>query len=776
MQSKLLLSSLFILVINMNLAGQSLPKEWRISQDGKQILIGDQLDAGIYNPDTVRSVYLTFNQPNFWNILKNNYFTKTNLAATMVMDGVTYDSVGVRFKGETSYMNTQNSDKKSFNIEIDWIHNNQSVDGYKTFNLNNCYEDQSMMREFFYLLNEKNHIPAAKAAYVKLYINGANWGIYPNVQQLNKTFLKEWYLSNDGTHWRCDKPSGGFGGGWGDGTAALNYLGPNASSYQPHYTLKSTTKSNPWDDLINTCYNLNQTPVINLSNVIQDYLDVDRTLWFLATEILFSDDDSYIYKGRMDYYAYWEIETGRIVPHEFDGNSVMKTSRQNWSPFYNETKVNYPLMNKLFQVPQYRQRYLAHLRTLINEYFDVTTANAKIDYFKSLIDTMVQNDPKKLYTYASFLSEIPVLKSFIQNRRNYLMSNTEVAQTAPVISNTEYRVNGTAWSQPSSADAVTVRAEVTYPSGVSVVKCYYSNTLVGNFTAIQMFDDGTHDDDAAGDGIYGATIPPAAAGSWMRFYVEATANTTAQSVRYDPPGAEHNVYFYIVSPVVSNDHDVVINELMASNSTTIQDPNGDYDDWIEFYNTSNQPKDISGYYLTDNPVNLTKWQFPANTIIPPNGYFIVWADEDSSQGAYHCNFKLSASGEQLIFLNPSGEIVDSVSWGQQVTDMGYARVPNGTGLFIIQQPTFSYNNNLTSVIEHNLHATLEVFPNPAQHVVQISLSQLTDLQTLDIINTQGQLVYSARPLNRMAINTTTWEPGVYCIRYGSLYKKLVITR
>lgn len=776
MKLHFLIASALLMVASVQ--SQNLPSEWRLTPDGRKIMIGDQLHQGIYRPDTVRSIYLTFSQPNFWTLLQNNYASKTNLAATMVMDGITYDSVGVRFKGQTSYLNTQTSQKKSFNIEINWIHKNQSVEGYKTFNLNNCYQDESFLREIFYQRCIKNHIPAAKSAFVKLYINGANWGVYPNVQQLNKTFLKEWYLSNDGTHWRCDRPpgsGGGIGGGWGDGTTALNYLGPDTNTYKTYYDLKSTDKANPWTDLVNTCFYLNQTSIANLPNVIPTYLDVDRTLWFLASEVLFSDDDSYIYKGKMDYFAYWEKETGRLIPHEYDGNSVMEPSRQTWSPFYNETNANYPLMNKLFQVPQYRQRYLAHLRTLINEYFNVTSATAIIDQYKALIDTMVQNDPKKLYSYTAFNNEIATLKNFIVSRRNFLLANSEVAQPSPVITDVAYWVNGTAWAQPSSNDDVTVRATVSFPTGVFGVKLFYANGLVGNFTSVDMYDDGNHDDGLAGDGIYGAIIPAAAAGSWIRFYIEATANNPSKTVKYEPEGAEHNVYVYIISPVSANDNDVVINEIMASNSTTVQDPNGEYDDWIELYNNSNQPKDISGFFLTDNPTKLNKWQFPANTVIPPGGYFIVWADEDSSQGAYHCNFKLSASGEQLWLLNPALEIVDSVSWGQQVTDMGYARVPNGTGPFIIQQPTFSYNNNLTGIAEISQELTMELYPNPAKDFVRINLSRIQDHQKLEVTNIAGQTVYTATAKSKMAINTSAWEAGIYFIRYGSLNKRLVVT-
>ena len=68
---------------------------------------------------------------------------------------------------------------------------------------------------------------------------------------------------------------------------------------------------------------------------------------------------------------------------------------------------------------------------------------------------------------------------------------------------------------------------------------------------------------------------------------------------------------------------LVINELMASNSSIIQDPQGQYDDWIEIYNDDSSPIDVSGMYLTDDLDNPTKWQFPASTTIPAGGYILV---------------------------------------------------------------------------------------------------------------------------------------------------------
>lgn len=775
------MNKLYLLAISVlasaSLVAQSLPAEYRITADGRKLIIGDQANTGLYDQSLVRSIYLTFPQTNYWSLMINNYASQTDIPATMIVDGIVYDSVGVRFKGQTSYSMTTSSQKKSFNISTDYIHDNQKIMGYKTLNLNNCFGDRSFLREVFFEHSIKKYVPVAKSAYVKLYINGENWGVYPHVQQMNGDYLKEWFMSKNGTLWRADRPPGstGPGGAWGDGTAALNYLGADTSLYKPYYTLKSTNKLQPWNDLVTTARELNTTPLANLKDTLENYLDIDRTLWFLAAENLFSDDDGYIHKGKMDYYAYWEVETGRMVPLEYDANSVMTTSAATWSPFYNETKVNYPLMNKIFAVPELRQRYIAHLKTMVSEVYNSAIANAKLDAYYAQIDTMVQNDTKKLYTYAQFQSEKQVLKNFINSRRNSIMNHSEFTQVAPVISNAEYKANGMAWTAPAAGQTAQVTANVTSGTGISKVNLYFSNAIVGTFSRTQMYDDGLHNDGVAGDGIFGADIPGFAAGTYVRWYIEAAANNTAKTASYEPVGAEHDVYIYIVTPLVAAGSDVVINEIMASNSTSVQDNAGEYDDWIELYNKSGNALDISGYYLTDNMLNLNKWEIPVGTILAPNGYQIIWADEDSSQGPYHANFKLSASGETLFLLDPSGMLMDSLSWGTQISDMGFARVPNGTGNFMIQQHTYNGNNNLTAIEPIYAASSMFVYPNPANDQIKIKYHGEQGKDVF-IYNAVGQEMTHLFAQNEMEINTSSYPAGVYFIRSGTLSTKLVIRK
>lgn len=777
-----LLSFALLCVAGQILIAQSLPEQMYFSPDGRMLITGAKPAGGLYDSAVIRNLYLDFPQTGYWQLLRQNYNSQTELPATMTVDGVRYDSVGVRFKGETSYLQLPpGAQKMSFNISVDFAKPEQRLMGYKTLNLHNAFQDESFLREIFYLHQIRKHIPAAKANFVNLYINGENWGPYPSIQQLNKDFLEEWFLSNDGCNWRAERPGtapGPGGGSWGDGTAALNYLGADTALYQQYYTLKSSDTPAPWTKLAAVCNALNNTPLANLPNVLPAFLDVDRVLWHLATEIAFTDDDSYVYKGKNDYYAYYEPETGRITLIEYDGNSVMNPGFATaWPPFYNSTKVNYPLLNKMLAVPEWRQRYLAHLRTIIAEEMDPTECNRILDNYRSQIELLVQNDPKKLYSYERFVNEFPVLKNFISTRRNFLLSNAEVAQAGPSIASASYsNAAGQSWTAPAAGEGTYVQARVSSTNGIHRVNLYYSNQVVGNFTAVQMLDDGQHQDGAAGDGVYGASIPGQPSGTMVRFYVEALSANTARTATYLPAGAEHNVFVYQVKTGSSANTGVVVNELMASNSKTAKDEAGQYDDWFELYNNSDKDIDLSGYYLSDNPANLAKWEVKSGTVIPAKGYLIFWADEDGSQGPNHCNFKLSASGEVLVLLDRDRNVVDSVAFGPQLEDKCYARVPNGTGSFVVQQPTFNASNDLaTSVNEPGFAgAALKIYPNPAFSSFVVDVPQEVRSQILEVFNASGQRMFRQVVSGRQEINASGWVNGLYYVRCGTAWGKVVI--
>jgi parallel beta-helix repeat protein len=134
---------------------------------------------------------------------------------------------------------------------------------------------------------------------------------------------------------------------------------------------------------------------------------------------------------------------------------------------------------------------------------------------------------------------------------------------------------------------------------------------------------------------------------------------------------------------------LILNEVMASNTTTIRDVNDQYDDWIELYNSTDTPIDVGGLYVTDNLSRLWSCQIPttdaALTTIAPQGFLIVWADGDREQGILHLDLKLSSSGEELglvQIMDDKPVLIDQLSYGSQIPDVSYGRREDGSEEFM----------------------------------------------------------------------------------------------
>ncbi len=149
--------------------------------------------------------------------------------------------------------------------------------------------------------------------------------------------------------------------------------------------------------------------------------------------------------------------------------------------------------------------------------------------------------------------------------------------------------------------------------------------------------------------------------------------------------------------------EVVINELLASNQTTIQDPEFEqYADWLELYNTTGTDIDLSGYFLTDNLDDLAKWRIPESTFIQAEGYLLVWADNEST--GLHTNFKIKKSGEVLALCDPDTSIVDQIYFGPQEDDISYGRNPQD-----YSQWTF-FSPPSPGILNDSSHIVNVVFP------------------------------------------------------------------
>lgn len=154
--------------------------------------------------------------------------------------------------------------------------------------------------------------------------------------------------------------------------------------------------------------------------------------------------------------------------------------------------------------------------------------------------------------------------------------------------------------------------------------------------------------------------------------------------------------FLILAAVhISGQTTVVINEFLASNvSTNKSTTYGEYADWIELVNLSNTSIDLSGYYLTDDPNEKTKWKFPPNAVMQPNSYLIIWADDKNIYN--HTNFKLSRDGEFIGLYSPIGNVVDSITFGYQYDDVSYGRFSDDRNKWGFFKPPTPQTINISS--------------------------------------------------------------------------------
>lgn len=154
-----------------------------------------------------------------------------------------------------------------------------------------------------------------------------------------------------------------------------------------------------------------------------------------------------------------------------------------------------------------------------------------------------------------------------------------------------------------------------------------------------------------------------------------------------------------------NAQTIVINEFLTSNNTDITDNYGEHEDWIEIYNPSGTPYNISGLFFTDNLAIPLKCQIPVgndSTIIPAGGYLVLFADNDMGQGVLHLNFKLSAGGEQIGIFDGLGNPIDTLTFPPQNTDVSYGRSPDGSSNWVYFSETTPGASNLVNYLSPSI--------------------------------------------------------------------------
>ncbi|MBI2968510.1 MAG: CotH kinase family protein [Bacteroidetes bacterium] len=720
-----------------------------------------------YSPGAIQKIEISFEQSNWDYILDTNKQGKDGytLAKWVKINGVQFDSAGVKYKGNSSYK--PNFVKNPLHIELDYV-KDQDYQGYKDIKLANGYHEPSFIREALTYSIVGKYMPASLSNFAQVYINGQYMGLYGNSEAVTKTFVDKHFFSNDYSFFFMDNVGGN-----------LRYKGPDSSQYYFTYTIKSDYG---WADLLNFCSTLK----FNIS-AIENVLDVDRTLWMLALTNATVTLDSYIGQPSHNYYLY-EDHNGRFNPIIWDlngafgifnksgvGAPLTGTQMQTLSPNLHINDTMWPLVKNVLGVPMFKRMYIAHMRTVIDENFSDSSYYYNALFHQAVIDTAFQSDPNAFYTYSEFLNNITAtvvdsdgkvvigITELMEARKNYLYSTPEFQQAPPSVTNIQ-----PSDTFPPLDSIVYLTAQV---SNAASVFCGLRYSILEKFTRIQMFDNGLNGDGAAGDGVYGVQI--AATSPEIHYYIYAENNTAGI---FSPQRAEYEYYTLNSDYSTVSAGEIVINEMMAVNGTTQANGLGNFNDWIELYNTTTDTILMDNLYLSDDAATPTKWQFPFGTKIFPNDYLMVWADDDILTGEHHSGFKLSGTGEQLILSYANGTVIDSISFPTQSTDVTYGRYPNGSGPFIYLTPTYdSVNMPLVSIEELNSANGYILFPNPSNDGKVQVVSLYEPISNIEVYDFTGRKIFARHAIStrKILMDVSIFGNGIYLIMVNEICTAII---
>lgn len=732
------------------------------------IKLGSQ---SLYAPDQLQEIKIYFPYANWDQKLDSLRAADSDarlLATSVILNGISLDSVGIRYKGNSSY--NPSRPKNPFNIKLDYIVSDQQYEGYNTLKLSSGFMDPSFLREVLGYQIARQYLPAPKANFINVYVNDILLGLYTNVEDVDNVFLSNHFFSSAGAFFQCDRtdkqvqlptscPPGMTG-------SALKFVTTDSACYYNSYEQESSAG---WKEFISMMQQLGQ----NVS-MVESILDVDRALWMLALNNFYVNLDSYSGSGHN--YLMYQNDLGRFntIPWDFNefygaftnagtGASLNLMQMQQLDPLLHLTNSERPLISKLFSIPKFKRRYLAHLTTILEEAKSHNGYESDGLNYQNLISASVSNDKNKFFNEAAFRTNLysdytagtgmaktyPGLISLTNARINYLNSHAALNVVKPIISEISH-----------SPTALTLNSTVTISARIlnrTAASLFYRFDKTEKFIELPMYDDGLHLDGAAGDGIYAVT---ANIGNHLnlQYYLYAE-NEFIASV--SPVRAEYEFYNLKVDVKNISTGALRINELMSSNSNFVADESGDYEDWIELYNTTDSEIRCLGLYVSDNADNKLKWAFP-DTSIPSKSFLIIWADEDGKDPGLHANFKLSKSGEQLMLYNSDSSLVDSIRFPDLQDNHSYAFCP--TDWIATSLPSFNKEN--TCVVSNNdsRQTSYTIYPNPFNESMDIKIpgNQIVSFQ---LINSVGQIVLSSNKAvqvnDEYKISTQSFPPGLY---------------
>jgi spore coat protein CotH len=420
----------------------------------------------LYDALTVRTIFFEFENSDWEQELAAFKGTDVEVPATMTVEGKRYEKVGMSFRGNSSFMMVPEGLKRSFNVSVDLINEDQNVLGFRTLNLMNGVNDPTFMRGVLFADIAASYVPTARANFVRVVINGESWGIYTNLEQINRDFVEDRFNGENGVRWKVPGSPGS--------RAGLEYIGDDPEAYRRLFEIKNKDNRRSWEALVNLTKVLNTTPADQLEVALSPILNIDGALKFLALDNVLVNSDGYWTRGS-DYYLYLD-ESGRfhvlpgdtnetfsseggrgggpggrggrrggpmpppggpangsqapptdvVIGRGFGGGGggpmMMGGGGPTLDLLVGIDDPTKPLRSKLLAVPALRERYLAYCRDIAQNWLDWQKLGASARRYHDVIAPHVETDTRKMVTNEQFAASLEELRTFVEARRTYVLN------------------------------------------------------------------------------------------------------------------------------------------------------------------------------------------------------------------------------------------------------------------------------------------------------------------------------------------------------------------
>lgn len=348
-----------------------------------------------------------------WTSILASPLDKEYKKVTVEVNGSVLENVGFSTKGNltlNSVAGMSDSDRYSFRLKFDKYDKKQTLLGLDKLVLNNNYSDPSFMREYLhYEALRSIGLNAPLVTFANLYINGELYGFYTAVEAVDDSYMERNFgedMLEEGTLY--DTEAG----------TTLQY-----SEDSDYGTISlDAGKDDDKASLKNFIKVLNEMPAGERGD-IEQVLDVDSALKYIAANVVFGNYDSYNGDKAQNFELFGDKD-GKftVIPWDFNMSFNGYTGGQGMSPGATGTSSNSnatnvsldapvlgvsmtqrPLINNLLQVAEYKEKYLSYVSELVDYMSDI---EQKITGLADFIRPCVEADPTKFYTMEQFESNV----------------------------------------------------------------------------------------------------------------------------------------------------------------------------------------------------------------------------------------------------------------------------------------------------------------------------------------------------------------------------------